>query len=408
MGKPQGLVLNAGSSSLKYALFELKSATNAVELVSGLVEQIGLDCGKLTHEPKDGENETVKLETPFPDHKEALSKVIELLTDPKTGQVKDTADILVVGHRVVHGGEKFTKATVIDSGVLDAIREAASLAPLHNPANISGIEVAQFLFPNSKQVAVFDTAFHLTMPPEAFMYAVPKELYTELGIRRYGFHGSSYTYVAEAAAKFLDKDQASLNCIICHLGNGASMAALKAGVCVDTTMGLTPLDGLVMGTRSGDIDPAIHMHLSKTRGWSPQEVDTMLNKESGLQGLCGDSDMRNIQKRVEEGDQDAKVALGVFIKRIRKYLGSFWVELGGDVDAVVFTAGIGENSAQVRELVCAGLESMGLAVDPAKNAVRSPEIRGIQTDASKTKILIVPTNEELSITLQSVKVSNVL
>eukprot|EP00854_Cymbomonas_tetramitiformis_P005265 gene5265-6400_t len=399
------LVLNCGSSSLKYALFELQPGVEAACIVSGLVEKIGLASGMVSL-VDEASGEKTKIEMPIPDHKAGLDKVIELLMDPATGKVQAAAQIKAVGHRVVHGGEKFTAAAVITDEVIGAIKEAAALAPLHNPANLTGIAVAQQLFP-CPQVAVFDTAFHMTMKPEAFLYALPIKLYKEEGIRRYGFHGTSYLYVAGATAAALEKGVENTNLIVCHLGNGSSMCAIKNGECVDTTMGLTPLEGLCMGTRAGDVDPAVHRHLFATKGMSPDEVDKMLNKQSGLLGLCGDSDMRAIQERADAGDEDAINALGVFVHRVRKYVGAYMVALGGNVDALVFTAGIGENSKRVRELVCESLEPLGLSLDKDKNAA-AKGLSELQSKQSRCKIMVVPTNEELSITMQSAELCGIM
>jgi len=395
--QPMCVVLNAGSSSVKYALFALGGKGEATQLCSGLVEKVGAEMGILTHE-NEGEDK-IKIEMAFADHAVALDKVISLLTDSETGKVKDIACIKVVGHRVVHGGEKFSAATVIDEETLNAIKEAAALAPLHNPANITGIEVATKLF-NCPQVAVFDTAFHMTVPKEAYMYAIPHECYEKYHIRSYGFHGTSYKYITQAAAMYLNKPVEETNLIICHLGNGASMCAVKRGKSVETSMGLTPLEGLVMGTRSGDIDPAFINHMS-AHDMSASDVTNMLNKKSGLLGLCGDSDMRSVMMRADEGDEKAKCALGVYIHRVRKYLGAYLVTLEGNVDALVFTAGVGENSKAVRKLVCADLGRLGINIEDElnENAKGCCEISPV---GASIKVMKIPTNEELCITQQSV------
>ncbi|KAJ1491629.1 Acetokinase family-domain-containing protein [Baffinella frigidus] len=310
----------------------------------------------------------------------------------------------VVGHRVVHGADRFSKATVITPDVELAIQDAARLAPLHNPANLLGIREAMKVF-SCPHVAVFDTAFHTTMPPESYTYAIPLDLAAKHKIRKYGFHGTSYGFVMQQTAERLGKRAEDLNAIICHLGNGASMSCIRKGVCVDTTMGLTPLEGLVMGTRSGDVDPGVYTYL--TQDMSPAEVDNLLNKASGLKGLCGHSDMQQVIVAADAGEENAQLALKVF--RVRKYLGSYLVRLNGEVDAVVFTAGIGEHSAKVRTLACEGLETLGIALDPAKNAHVSRSAGGVISAAhSHTKILVVPTDEELAICLQSYEAAGLL
>jgi len=311
-------------------------------------------------------------------------------------------DIKVVGHRVVHGGEAFSAPAVVDDEVYFKIERMSFLAPLHNPANLTGIRMAKTLFPHCKHVAVFDTAWHATMPPESYRYAIPKELYEKHHLRRYGFHGTSYKFVTAKAAEFLGWPLADLNMIVCHLGNGASMACVKGGRCIDTTMGLTPLEGLVMGTRSGDVDPGVFSHLSGQLGMTPKEVDTLLNKKSGLLGVCGMSDMRNILEAAEKGDEDASLARALFVERVCKYLGAFMVKLEGHVDALVFTGGIGEAGFGIRRLACHGLSYLGIEMDLAKNASMQG-LGEVQSASSRTKILVVPTDEELSIALQSVE-----
>ena len=389
------LVINCGSSSFKYQLMDM---ANKSALCSGLVERIGENSGSLTHKIWPGTDKEAKFsfEQPFPDHTSGMHAVVELLTDKDKGVIKDLAEIGAVGHRVVLGGELLQKACIVGEAEKKAILELAPLAPLHNPANLQGIDVAQKLFPHAPSVAVFDTEFHATMEPKVFMYALPHELYESLRIRRYGFHGTSHRYVSREAAKFLGKKPEELKLITCHLSNGCSMAAVKGGVCIDTSMGMTPLSGLVMGTRSGDVDPALHLFLAESRGLSIKEVDSLLNKQSGLKGLCGFNDMRDIHAAREKGDQKAQLAFDVFCYHIKKWLGAFYAALGG-LDAVVFTAGIGENDDYVRAEVCSGLEHMGIAVDKDVNAKRMGVARSISPAGTKVPVLVIPTNEELEI-----------
>lgn len=396
--KTLALVINAGSSSLKYGLFELRSGA-VDELCSGLCDKIGME-GSLIKHTVDGKSD--KKEMALPDHVFAMKKVTEMLTGAG-GMVKDISAIKVVGHRVVHGGDKFSTPAVVDAATEAEIEKCTTLAPLHNPANLSGIRAARGSFPSAQQVAVFDTAFHATMPPESFRYAIPKELYEKHHIRRYGFHGTSYKYVSAAAAEFLDRPLEDLNMIIFHLGNGASMACLQNGKVVDTTMGLTPLEGLVMGTRSGDLDPGAYTHLCNELKMTPKEVDTLLNKKSGLLGISGNADMRENIDRAAKGDQDALLARALTVQRLRKYVGSFLVRLNGDLDALVFTAGVGENDRGLREMVCAGLESLGVDIDVAENQKIQGKLAEVQSSKSRAKILVVPTNEELSIATQSLE-----
>jgi len=396
------LVINTGSSSIKYQLFDM---AREAPLVSGLVEKIGEDTSVLTHKLIDGNgNGRSKVEqNRIEDHRFGLTRVVELLTDSEYGVIQDKSEIDAVGHRVVHGGEAFQSSTVIDDLVITAIKENIPLAPLHNPPNLIGIEVARAIFPEAPQVAVFDTAFHQSIPRRAFLYAVPYDLYTRNKVRRYGFHGTSHSYVAEAAADFLKKPLEQLNVITVHLGNGASMAAVKGGKCVDTTMGLTPLEGLVMGTRSGDIDPALPYFLSKNMGMTLAEVDGLLNKQSGLKGLCGNNDMRSVEENAGNGDERSTAALEVYAYRIKKYLGAYHAALGR-VDAVLFTAGIGENSPLIRRMCCEGLEEMGIDLDEARNDERRKDTREISSPGSRIKVLVVPTNEEKKIALETRRV----
>lgn len=395
------LVINCGSSSFKYQLLEMPKGGT---LCSGLVERIGDATGSLTHKVfKNGEEKKYSFEQPFPDHAVGMHAVVKLLTDPEKGVIKSLSEITALGHRVVQGGERFIKASVIGEEEKKAIRDLSSLAPLHNPANLQGIEVAQALFPNAPSVAVFDTEFHATMPQKSFLYAIPYEYYEKYGIRRYGFHGTSHQYVAETAAEFLGKKMDEFNAVTCHLGNGCSMAAVKNGKSIDTSMGMTPLAGLVMGTRSGDIDPALHAFIANTTGRSVQEIDAMLNKQSGLKGICGVNDMRDIHTRREKGDEKAQLAFDVFCHRIKGYLGAYYAILGR-VDAVIFTAGIGENDNLMRAEVCRELDHMGIIVDAAKNNLRSGEVRNISAPDGRIPVLVVPTNEELAIAKATLRV----
>lgn len=393
---PRALVLNAGSSSIKYGLFTIDAGASggATAVCSGLVEKIGLQGGLITHKTADGAKTTMQGD--LVDHSSALTKVVEILTGAG-GPIADVKEIGVVGHRVVHGGMTLTAPAVLDDKVEAEIERCVPLAPLHNPANLNAIRVARSIFP-APHVAIFDTAFHADMPPESYTYALPRELKEHHGVRRYGFHGTSYIYVLGKAAEQLGVPKESLNAIICHLGNGASMAVVKNGKCLDTTMGLTPLEGLVMGTRAGDVDGGVLSFMAGHLGWDAHKIDTVLNKQSGLLGLCGTSDFRSVLAACEAGDEHAMLAKQVFVQRIRKYVGAYMVKLGGQVDALVFTGGIGENSAELRAEVCDGLASFGIALDASKNARALPEV---QTSYASVRALVIPTNEELSIALQS-------
>ncbi|WP_405019257.1 acetate kinase [Kitasatospora sp. NBC_00070] len=387
------LVLNAGSSSVKYQLIDM---VDGARLASGLVERIGEGNGRIAHTPPDGvRRETVQV---FPDHGAALKAVAEELAADGLGL--DSPELAAIGHRVVHGGQRFTAPTLVTDEVLTEIRRLIPVAPLHNPANITGIEVARALRPDLPQVAVFDTAFHATMPEYAARYAIDKAVADEHRVRRYGFHGTSHQYVSRATARLLGKDPAEVNVIVLHLGNGGSASAVAGGVCVDTSMGLTPLEGLVMGTRSGDVDPGVVFHLHRVGGLSIDQIDELLNRRSGLLGLCGDNDMREIMRRADDGDQDAKLAFDAYVHRLRKYLGGYYAVLGR-VDAIAFTAGVGENAAPVRAAACAGLEELGIAVDQELNSVRSGEPRVISPEYGRVTVAVVPTDEELEIAQQS-------
>jgi len=390
------LVINAGSSSLKYQLIDMD--THGV-VAKGLCERIGIDGSKLTHKNTAQKSETV-FEKPMKDHSDAISMVIDALVSPECGVIKSMDEIGAVGHRVVHGAETFADSCVIDDKVMEALRACVPLAPLHNPANIIGIEACAKLMPNTKQVGVFDTAFHQTMPEEAYMYALPYEMYKEHRIRKYGFHGTSHKFVSAEAAKFLGKPAEELKIITCHLGNGSSVSAVKNGKCVDTSMGFTPLDGVVMGTRCGSIDPAVVTYLVNNCDMTAAEVDSLMNKKSGVLGVSGvSSDFRDLSAAADEGNKRAELALKMFAYSVKKLIGAYAAAMGG-VDAVVFTGGIGENDGANRKAITEGLEFMGISVDDAKNAVRG-ELADISKDGASAKVLVIPTNEELMIALDT-------
>lgn len=386
------LVINAGSSSLKY---QLMRSDDGHVFAKGLCERIGIDGSRIIYKNDQGENMTQ--ETPMPTHKEALEAVIAALLDEKVGVVKNLCEIEAVGHRVVHGGEKFNKSVIIDQDVLTAIEDCIPLAPLHNPANLLGIKACIKIMPQVKQVAVFDTAFHQTMPQAAYMYALPYKYYEKNGVRRYGFHGTSHQFVSQKAAEYLGKPLKELKIVTCHLGNGSSLAAVKNGVCVDTSMGLTPLAGVPMGTRSGDIDPAVIKYLMDIEpGLTIKDVDRILNKESGMLGVSGvGSDFRDLTDAKHSGNERAILALQMFAYAVRKYIGAYAFAMGG-LDCIVFTAGVGEHDTEVREAVCLGLEKFGVQFDSPKNA-KTHDFAEISLPTSKVKILVVPTNEELKI-----------
>ena len=397
------LVLNSGSSSVKYQLLDM---TEKIVMASGLVERIGEPGGMVKHKRRPGTDreEAFSEAMSIEDHSTALARVIELITGAETGVISAVSEIHGIGHRVVHGGESFSAPTLVNEAVIETIKAQIPLAPLHNPGGLAGIETALRLLPGVPNVAVFDTAFHQTMAPEAYRYAIPKELYTELKIRRYGFHGTSHLYVAKKCAEVLGKPFRETSCITVHLGNGCSMAAVKNGRCIDTSMGLTPLAGLVMGTRSGDVDPALHAFLADNKGLSVREIDTLLNKNSGLKGMCGRNDMRDIHDLIDRGDEDALLALRVFCRRVTQYIGQYLALLDG-TDAVCFTAGIGENDAEARRLSCATLSSVGAVLDVDRNAgAPRGQVAEISTHDSPVKIFIIPTNEELEIATQTVEV----
>ncbi len=390
------LVINAGSSSLKYQLIDIES--EAV-LAKGLCERIGIEKSKLNHTPQGGDK--VVIEKDMKDHSDAIAMVLDALTDKKHGVISDMGEISAVGHRVVHGGELFSKSVIIDAEVKAAIEECVPLAPLHNPANLIGIEACEKAMPGVPQVAVFDTAFHQTMPREAYMYALPYELYTEHKIRRYGFHGTSHKYVSERVSDVIGKSAADLKIITCHLGNGSSVTAIENGKSVATSMGFTPLAGVVMGTRTGSIDPAIIKFIADTKKLDLAGVDTLLNKESGVFGVSGvSSDFRDLDAAAKEGNERAELALDMFVYSVRKYIGSYAVQMGG-VDVLVFTAGVGENDGKMREAITKNLEFLGISVDTEKNLATRGSEEIISTPDSKVKVIVIPTNEELMIARES-------
>lgn len=388
------LVINAGSSSLKYQLINMDDQS---VMAKGLCERIGID-GRLKHE-KNGEKFVKDL--PLNDHGDAIKAVLDSLTDSEMGVIASMDEIDAIGHRVVHGGEKFNGSCLITEAVMKALDECIELAPLHNPPNIIGIEACKKVLPNVPQVGVFDTAFHQTMPKKAFIYPVPYEYYEEYSIRRYGFHGTSHNYVSMKTAEYLGKDIKDLKIITCHLGNGSSITAVDGGKSVDTTMGLTPLGGIMMGTRSGDLDPAIVEFIANKKNLSASEVLTILNKQSGAQGVSGkSSDFRDLSEGKANGDERCALALDIFEYHVRKYIGAYAAAMGG-VDAVVFTAGIGENDATMRENIVNGLEFMGIEIDKDKNNNRGTV--DITKEGAKVKTLVIPTNEELMIALETQK-----
>jgi acetate kinase len=392
------LVINSGSSSIKYRLFDMTAGT---VLASGLVEQIGEAKARLSHQTRNaqgGMDEIVKI-VAVVDHRAGFALIAAALSE--SGALKKTQEPAGIGHRVVHGGEEFRKPTLINQNVIDTIRRLSPLAPLHNPANLLGIEVARQSAPNVPQVAVFDTAFHQSLPEHAYRYAIPRDLYETHQVRRYGFHGTSHGYVARQAAKMLDRPLNALNLITLHLGNGASAAAVKDGQSIDTSMGMTPLEGLIMGTRCGDIDPAIIFYLKRKTGLTRDDVEILLNSRSGLKGICGANDMREVEKRAGEGDLRAQLAIEMFCYRIKKYIGAYFAVLGR-LDAMVFTAGIGEKSPLVRERSCRGLTHLGIIIDPQKNDRTANEAFEIQANNSSVRVLVVPTNEEYEIAKQTV------
>ena len=388
-------VLNSGSSSIKYQLFRMPDEE---PVCTGLVERIGLENSVITHKVfVDGKEKVIRRTLELVDHERGLYQVAQLLTDPEIGVIQNPNEIDAVGHRIVHGGESFASTTIITRKVKEEIKKLFTLAPLHNPANYLGVEVAEKIFTKAKQVAVFDTAFHQTIPEVAYRYAMPQSFYSDLGIRAYGFHGTSHKYVTEKTIEYLQNPFAKI--ITIHLGNGCSMTAVNAGKSVDTRMGFGPLNGLIMGTRCGDIDPSIIFHLVNQLGYSLEQVNNLLNKQSGMLGLTGMSDMRDIRKAIEAGDPQAQLAYDMYAYRIKKYIGSFAAVLNG-LDAIVFTAGVGENDYYIRQLVCSEMDFFGIKLEEEKNKHHSSGVLEISTDDSNVKVLVVPTNEELEIVKQ--------
>ncbi len=392
------LVLNSGSSSIKYRLFDMRDES---VLAAGSVEQIGEPGSHLSHSLRTGQagmGKTVRT-LPISDHRQGFQLIASVLRE--TGALADTGELRGIGHRVVHGGEKFKEPARVTPAVIAAIRALIPLAPLHNPANLLGMEVAMESAPSVPQVAVFDTAFHQSIPPHAYRYAIPKKLYEAHQVRRYGFHGTSHRYVAKKAAEFLGKPLDSLNLISLHLGNGASAAAIQQGKSIDTSMGLTPLEGLIMGTRCGDLDPAIIFYLARETGLASGEIESILNKESGLKGICGVNDMRTVGEMARAGNPEAQLAISMYCYRIKKYIGAYHAVLGG-LDGLIFTGGIGENADYIRAGCCENLAHLGLEMDPGKNRGGREGCAALESRASRVKILVIPTNEELEIAEQTV------
>ena len=386
------LVLNCGSSSIKYALYDMDSKT---VMTSGGAERVGLDGAFVKVKLANGEKKTIMHD--IPEHTEGVKFIFSLLTDPEIGVIKDLKEIDAVGHRMVHGGEKFNKSVLLTDEVLKAFEACTDLAPLHNPANLKGVRAVQELMPGLPQVGVFDTAFHQTMPKEAYMYAIPYELYEKYGVRRYGFHGTSHRYVSQRVCEYLGVKAEGKKIITCHIGNGGSIAAVKDGKCVDTSMGLTPLEGLMMGTRSGDIDGGAVTFIEKKLGLDADGMSNLLNKKSGLLGVSGiSSDMREIFSANEAGNERAKLAFDMYCYRVRKYVGAYAAAMNG-CDIIVFTAGVGENQADMRQRVCEGLSFMGVQIDVEKNKGIHGEEAVISTPESKIQVVVIPTDEELMI-----------
>ncbi len=381
------LVINCGSSSLKYQLFDM---TDESVLCKGLVERIGIEGSKLTHKVN---GEKLVVEEPMKDHTEAINHVFDALLDEKYGVIKSLDEVSAIGHRVLHGGDKLTESCIIDEKVKDKIREFIKFGPLHNPANLMGIEACEKLAPGKKNIAVFDTAFHQTMPAKTFMYAIPYEYYEDYRLRKFGFHGTSHRYITLRTQQLLGKED--INIITVHLGNGSSIAAVKDGKCYDTSMGLTPLEGLLMGTRSGDLDPTVMTFLMNEKGYSADEMNQILNKKSGVLGVSGiSSDFRDLEEEAEKGNDRAQLALDMFIERVKRYIGGYMAELG-HVDAICFAGGIGENSSSMRKDILNTFEELGVKLDLEKNNTREEAL--ISADDSKVKVYVVPTNEELMI-----------
>lgn len=392
------LVINSGSSSIKYQLFDMSSES---VLARGLVERIDSRGAGLKHYPAG--KEPYCMEQEIKDHRMAIKLIFQALTNPEHGILQNAGQIDAIGHRVVHGGEVFHQPVLVDADVKENIRMLAALAPLHNPANLLGIKACEKLIPEIKQVAVFDTAYHHTIPPSAYMYAIPYGYYEKYGIRKYGFHGTSHQYVAQRAAALLNRPLQGLKIISCHLGNGSSITAIRDGCSIDTSMGLTPLEGVAMGTRSGDLDPAIVTYLMERDGLSPAEVTEILNYQSGMLGVSGVSnDFRDLEKAVLEGNHRARLSIEIFVHRVKKYIGAYAADLNG-VDVLVFTAGVGENSPQIRADICEGLDYLRIQIDPVKNRVRGREA-DISAAGSPGRVMVIPTNEELMIALETLKI----
>ena len=392
------LVINCGSSSLKYQLIDM---ANEGVLAKGLCERIGIEGSKLTHQPA-GKDKFV-IEKPMPNHKTAIELVMEALQDPDHGVIKSTSEISAIGHRVLHGGTVYSDSIIVNEDVKRVIRECFDLGPLHNPANLMGIEACEAAMPGTPNVAVFDTAFGMAMPEKAYMYAIPHEYYEKYGIRRYGFHGTSHMFVSREAIKFGGLDPENAKVIVCHLGNGASVSASIGGKCVDTSMGLTPLEGLIMGTRSGDVDPAVLQFVMNKEGKDINEMLNILNKKSGILGMSGgvSSDFRDVEKAAEQGNHLAEVALEAFVYRVAKYIGAYTAAMNG-VDAIAFTAGVGENDKIRRKAICDYLGYLGVEIDDEANDCRG-QLRMISTENSKVKVMILPTNEELAIARETLR-----
>lgn len=397
------LVINTGSSSIKYQLIKMPSGK---VICAGLIERIGEERSQLKHKiNRDGHEKIILIEEAIPDHNSGMALLANLLTDKDDGVIDDVSEVKLVGHRVVHGGDKFHRTTKITKEVKETILELANLAPLHNPANLIGINTAEEVFPDAIQIGVFDTAFHQSIPEYAFRYSLPDKYYNEYGIRAYGFHGTSHHYVSQRAAEFLGKKENETSLITLHLGNGASASAIKNGKSIDTSLGMSTIGGLVMGTRIGDIDPGVLIYMQEVLGVSLDELKKILNKESGLMGLCGDNDLRSISERYKKGDKNAIIALKIYTYRIKKYIGSYIAAIG-KTDAIVFTAGVGENSSLIRELVCNDLDHMGIAIDNELNTANNQAERDLSSTKARIKTLVIPTNEELQIARESYALVN--
>lgn len=394
------LVINCGSSSLKYQLMDM---SNESVIGKGLVERIGIEGSRIVHKVE-GRDDYI-IESPMENHKDALKYVFDVIVDKDHGVIESLEEINGIGHRVVHGGDKISASAIVTQEVKDAINEFVKFAPLHNPGNLQGIEACEQILPGVPNVAVFDTAFHQSMPAEAYMYAIPYELYEKHGIRKYGAHGTSHRFITEKLAEVMGKDKSEINFVSCHLGNGASLCAVRKGESYDTTMGLTPLEGLIMGTRSGDIDPTVQNFLMAEEGMSAAEVNDLYNKKSGVFGVSGvSSDFRDLEDAAEAGNERAKLALDMYTVRVKKYLGAYMAELDG-VDAIAFTAGLGENSASTRAAICANLEHLGVKIDEERNNVRG-KVALVSSDDSKVKVYVIPTDEELMIARDTLELAS--